>query len=600
MPTASPPAGADAETARRDSRDAGPVPLVVSALRQGPRTGFELARHVERVWPGYLKEREGYLYPFLLELWRQGRIEASWGDRPAGRRRVYRLSGTPAPAPDASHAVDTPPAARGSAWSPRLETIAAACTRFLAFAPRLQAELHAEILGHLDDATAAYQDLGRKRDDAESAAIDDLGDPWRIRTDLRRAAQGRRTVVFPRDWIESVRGIAIYDLRILLVIMAGILFVRFQVVTAYHIPTRSMEPTLHGDPEDGDRILVNKWSGAVKRFEIVVFDGWEDERKNFVKRCVGLPGELVEIFAGNLWIDGQLVRKRGADYEAMLFPVFRMQGEIAYAKRGARDDPAEALRAQLENRFQKETGSWKLATAGAGDGTLDAAWLDGRAELDRWAEVLFDDSGAIRDGVWDPHEATSEGGREFVADLRAEVELLATEPGTRAGIRLTRGPDTYDCLVANDGRGLEVLVNGQLQEALPDIDLADRGALRLAFSQVDLVLRVTVDGETVYEHDLPAPSFPASENPRGEVRFLVASGAARIAPVAIDRDIHWTSGDYDDRTRIQLGEDEYCMLGDNSGNSQDSRARGPVHGTRLVGKPLLVVWPPARMFHVPR
>ena len=50
---------------------------------------------------------------------------------------------------------------------------------------------------------------------------------------------------------------------------------------------------------------------------------------------------------------------------------------------------------------------------------------------------------------------------------------------------------------------------------------------------------------------------------------------------------------------VQLGPDDYYMLGDNSGNSHDSRRNGAVHRSRLVGKPVLIVWPPKR-WRIPR
>ena len=50
---------------------------------------------------------------------------------------------------------------------------------------------------------------------------------------------------------------------------------------------------------------------------------------------------------------------------------------------------------------------------------------------------------------------------------------------------------------------------------------------------------------------------------------------------------------------MRLGPDQFFMMGDNSSNSSDSRMHGPVHRGRLIGKPLLVVWPLDRV-HVPK
>ena len=72
----------------------------------------------------------------------------------------------------------------------------------------------------------------------------------------------------------------------------------------------------------------------------------------------------------------------------------------------------------------------------------------------------------------------------------------------------------------------------------------------------------------------------------------------RIAQqVALERDVFYTP-DYDE-DEVILGPDDFYMLGDNSGNSQDSRRNGAVHRSRLVGKPILIVWPPKR-WRIPR
>lgn len=602
-----------------DGAEPGPAPdsdpsfedVVLAAVRRKPHTGYALARHVERFWPGYLKEREGYLYAVLLELWRKGALDVAWADLPQGRRRVY--SAPPLPGATGAASLDDAEGARApeqvvgatggvgahartttGAWRPRLEKTAAACTRRLRFAPRLEEEYRAEIAGHLADAAAAYSDIGRPHDAAEQRAIRDLGDTWRIRTDLRRAALGRRTVVFPRTVLEGLQGIAIYDLRILVVIIGLILFVRVQVVTAYHIPTRSMEPTLHGDKDDGDRILVNKWCGAVDRFDIVVFDGWGGDRKNYVKRAIGLPGEQLDIYGGNLWIDGQLLRKRGTAYESMLFPLYRLDSEADLARRTTPEDALGDLKTQLNERWRGDAGEWRLDVPDAVDPTFTATAGDTPATL------VFDDGGSIRDGVWDPIDASSDGGSELVSDLRVDIRVQPGDGHTRTGIRLMRGDQVYEAFLSDDGAGLEVLVDGAVIHTDDTLHLRHDGPTELRFAQVDLVLRVDVDGRQVFEHDLPAPEFPKTGSPRGELRVLVTDGTAGITPLVVERDIHWTSGDYDDRTSVKLGGDEYFMLGDNSSNSRDSRSNGPVHASRLVGKPMLVVWPPRRFLHVPR
>lgn len=66
------------------------------------------------------------------------------------------------------------------------------------------------------------------------------------------------------------------------------------VVQAFKIPSGAMEPTLLV----GDHILVDKLpktEDQIERGDIIVFPFPQDPRKDFIKRVVGLPGELIEI-----------------------------------------------------------------------------------------------------------------------------------------------------------------------------------------------------------------------------------------------------------------------------------------------------------------
>jgi signal peptidase I len=78
----------------------------------------------------------------------------------------------------------------------------------------------------------------------------------------------------------------------------------------------------------------------------------------------------------------------------------------------------------------------------------------------------------------------------------------------------------------------------------------------------------------------------------------VDRGAAWIDPQRLERDVYYVA-DAPEQSFARLGPDQFFMMGDNSSNSQDSRMKGPVHRSRLVGSPLLVVWPPSRV-HVPK
>ncbi|MBW2601064.1 MAG: signal peptidase I [Deltaproteobacteria bacterium] len=92
----------------------------------------------------------------------------------------------------------------------------------------------------------------------------------------------------------------------ILVAVVLALFIRTFVVQAFKIPSGSMKPTLLV----GDHILVNKFIYGVKlpfldttlipiaepkRGDIVVFKFPEDPKKDFIKRVIGVEGDVIEI-----------------------------------------------------------------------------------------------------------------------------------------------------------------------------------------------------------------------------------------------------------------------------------------------------------------
>ena len=129
----------------------------------------------------------------------------------------------------------------------------------------------------------------------------------------------------PRFWRE---------LPILLILALAIaILLKTFLVQAFYIPSISMSPTL----EKGDRILVCRICvrvGGIDRGDVIVFSDphpdpgvdrgpigaalhWlgegigvaQPENEDFIKRVVGLPGDVVELHDGELFVNGEQVQE---------------------------------------------------------------------------------------------------------------------------------------------------------------------------------------------------------------------------------------------------------------------------------------------------
>ena len=103
-------------------------------------------------------------------------------------------------------------------------------------------------------------------------------------------------------------------------------FIRTFFFEPFKIPSGSMYPTLYV----GDFLFVSKytygyskhslpfsmplWEGRIysdepQRGDVVVFKYPEDNKKDYIKRVIGLPGDRIKLENGRLYINGLLVER---------------------------------------------------------------------------------------------------------------------------------------------------------------------------------------------------------------------------------------------------------------------------------------------------
>jgi signal peptidase I len=87
------------------------------------------------------------------------------------------------------------------------------------------------------------------------------------------------------------------------VILTAVIFFLIQtVVRNFRVVGNSMEPNLH----DGQYLIVDKISyrlGHPQRGDVIVFEPPSRPGEDYVKRAIALPGELVEIQSGQVYIN---------------------------------------------------------------------------------------------------------------------------------------------------------------------------------------------------------------------------------------------------------------------------------------------------------
>ncbi|HXU45361.1 MAG TPA: signal peptidase I [Thermoanaerobaculia bacterium] len=182
------------------------------------------------------------------------------------------------------------------------------------------------------------------------------------------------------------------------------IFLRFAntfVVQTFYIPSGSMENTLLV----GDHLFVNRYiygphtaaldrllpGRAIRRGDIVVFRSPEDPNLDLVKRCIGLPGDQIDVADKQLYINGKKVDD--ATYalhkDVNLYPdrpFFNEQGRIR-DNFGPYTVPPGDYFCMGDNRdFSYDSRFW---------GPLPAHMVKGRASMIYWSY-----GGETSDGRW--------------------------------------------------------------------------------------------------------------------------------------------------------------------------------------------------------
>lgn len=398
-------------------------------------------------------------------------------------------------------------------------------------------------------------------------------------------------------------------------LIVGSIIIKF-IVALYVIPTGSMQPTLHGsgDYGIGDKVLVNKFVydyESPKRWDVIVFNHpfktiecahcgltlidnfdptipeksppelncqqsqcsnipprFEFVEKEYIKRCVGLPGDEVSIQDGNvtLW-DHQkqkwkLPQKSIEAQQALWVKAWDSQnfdGSLGHCWTAA----SSTLLNQKQNQLSLKATSGPLIFK-------NDLSLSGHGDQAKPSPLNAPPCG----------------------DIALDLELLKLPKRGFLSLNISRNLISHRAELDFQNNTINILVDDKwIGKALYPSD--EKKAHQMRFARVDGSLQLSFNGR-YWSWDIPhfnANQITHSISPQISLRGT----SLQLARLQVLRDIYYDSGNYPylsgTRKSLKLNSREYFAMGDNPIWSKDSRMWGPVREEKLIGKALMVLFP---------
>ena len=400
---------------------------------------------------------------------------------------------------------------------------------------------------------------------------------------------------------------------------------------------RYQMPTPPSNPPDevrnlpvfkGDRILVNKFPyefGTPRRWDVVVFKYPEEPKTNYIKRCVGLPNETLELRQGDVYAlrDGksQILRKDPYKQKAIQLPVY----DNDYPPRKLLENGwpecwAAVTRDQAPGSiagWSEETNGW-IADPGARSFRLDAdrtgdgryRWIRFRhfvPDQNAWKAALAGNKPPITGPVLitdfcgynasEPGMGPVDFGVYWVHDLTVSCRVDVTEANEQSELllELNAGARRYRCRInvssgeatlshnvamAGNADAGQANGSGEVEEkilATAETGFKGAGSYRVRFANVDNRLCLWIDGRLADFGEraeyIPYGGLLVRQQPQ-EADLIPVGIAARgttltVSHLLVQRDIYYRSeflrpGEIDDIRGEVIHEYDYISPADES------------------------------------
>lgn len=289
----------------------------------------------------------------------------------------------------------------------------------------------------------------------------------------------------------------------------------------------------------GDRLVVDRtpagWR-SLGRWDVVVLRQPDDAGRLCVKRLLGLPGETIKLAGGDLYVDGELVRKSLAEQR-------RLRVALPILSKGLREVGSE-----------------------------------------------FHWEGQVDDGLAYNQRVTRRVNP--LRDVMVTFDLQMNSPA-RCTVEIEQGPErvtaVIDGIVNRAGLTVECAEEAPRSVSTELLGLDNGAARSVTLSLFDRQALLAVGDEVVLTAPLGASnSFDPSP---AAIRMTIEGEEARAADFRLWRDVYYETRPrdhpYDDPQGWRLGPDEALAIGDNQAISHDSRSWDPQPGVPqrlLVGR----------------
>jgi len=390
---------------------------------------------------------------------------------------------------------------------------------------------------------------------------------------------------------------------------------------------------------NGDRILVLKWPYDIggdllgpRRWDVVVFKDPEDGETNFIKRLIGLPGEVLEIINGDIYAaplasvpedirealsrppDPSIRERRRLtpDQEARLAKHLKIQRKTRIAQQSLwmnhydHDFIPRLDRADTYSDFNPPRWLPDRESASGWDATTPVVTFTPKDDKDDWLRLV---GKPIQDsyGYNDVSHHASVTGPVDVGDVRLRFVLIPRGDDGHVVLELRKGDDNFRTTIDMHGRvTLDRAGEGgvRLELGRAGIPPLRRGKpISVEFENLDYRVALRINDKEVLATDdsqlapevarlLRRPLIDGRNNKAG-VAIAAAGLPLDIRHLAVDRDVYYRSDARFEQGNalgkrnpfadwpgwgtaanpILLRDDppDYFCCGDNSPQSKDSR-----------------------------